>query len=199
MLELGGKYTLTTECGRSSLAWLYRGFRRSDGVAVLAKLQRADLPGPLELARFRHDLLASHSLPAVARVCSLETFRNGLAVVTEDPGELSLHDWIQSERPELGSALSVARALTRAVAQLHERSIIHNDVRPHFVLSRARPTALRWIDFGRATRLAHGTRAHSTAAELDEGPRYAAPEHTGRMNRAIDERSELGLGTRDAR
>ena len=194
MLDLGGKYALTTEYGRSSLAWLYRGFRCSDGAPVLAKLQRADLPSLLELARFRHDydLLASLQLPSIGRACSLETFKNGLAVVIEDPGEMSLHAWLRSTRPELPLALDVALALTRAVRQLHELHIIHNDVRPqHFFLSASQPARLTWIDFGRATRLAHGTRAHSTAVQLDESLGYAAPEHTGRMNRVVDKRSDL--------
>src|SRR5262245_52870237 len=69
MLDLAGKYALDTECERTPLARFYRGYRRADGVPVLAKLQSAERPGPLELARFRHDhaMLASLELAGLAR------------------------------------------------------------------------------------------------------------------------------------
>jgi len=194
MLDLAGKYALDSECERTPLARLYRGYRRADGVPVLAKLQRAERPSSLELARFRHDheMLAALELPGLARPLGLETFENGLAVVLADPGELSLERWIASTPLELTTRLGVASSLARVLGRLHEKNVIHNDLRPsHFFLSAAEPAAVRLIDLGRATRLAHGTRAHAAPTDADEGLRYAAPEQTGRMNRVVDKRSDL--------
>lgn len=51
--------------------------------------------------------------------------------------------------------------------------------------------SVRRIELGRATRLAHGTRAQPAASDGDDGLCYAAPEQTGRMNRVGDKRSDL--------
>lgn len=194
MLDLAGKYALDAECERTALARLYRGYRRADGAPVLAKLLRAERPGPLELARFRHDHagLESLDLPGLARPCSLETFENGLAVVLADPGEVSLESWIRSSPLDIPLRVGVALSLARVLERLHEQDIIHNDLRPsHFYLNPAQPAAVTLIDLGRAIWLAHGTRAHPVSSDGDEGLRYAAPEQTGRMNRVVDKRSDL--------
>lgn len=194
MLDLAGKYALDRECDRTPLARLYRGYRRADGAPVLAKLLRAERPGPPELARFRHDHagLESLDLPGLARPFSLETFENGLAVVLADPGEVSLERWMGSTPLDVPLRVGLALALARLLAQLHEHDVIHNDLRPsHFYLNPAQPAALTLIDLGRAVRLARGTRANPAASDGEEGLRYAAPEQTGRMNRVVDKRSDL--------
>jgi predicted ATPase/serine phosphatase RsbU (regulator of sigma subunit) len=194
MLDLGGRYALDTECERTPLAQLYRGYRRADGAPVLAKLLRAERPSPLELARFRHDYAGLESLDVtgLARPCGLETFENGLAVVIGDPGEVSLERWIRSSSLDVPLRVGVALSLARLLGRLHERDVIHNDLRPsHFYLRPAQPAAVTLIDLGRAIRLAHGTRAPPASFDGDEGLRYAAPEQTGRMNRIVDKRSDL--------
>jgi len=194
MLDLAGKFALGVECARTPLVRLYRGYRRSDGAPVLAKVLRAERPSPLELARCRHDhgLLESLELPGLARPCGIETLGNGLAVVLRHPGELSLDRWIREGAPELTERVAVALALARVLARLHEHHVIHNDLRPsHFYLNPAQPASLTLIDLGRATRLAHGTRAHPVPTDGAEGLRYAAPEQTGRLNRVVDKRSDL--------
>lgn len=194
MISLAGRYLLGAESGHTTLASYHRGHRTSDGASVVVKLQRAEYPTPLELARIRHehDLIQSLGLPQVGRSMGLEKFGNGLALVIEDPGELSLAQLMRDGHLDLRTRLEIAISLALLVGTIHERQVIHNDVRPHhFFLNPKRPTQLTLIDFGRATRLTHATQSWPTLAELEGSLPYLAPEQTGRMNRVIDRRADL--------
>jgi predicted ATPase/serine phosphatase RsbU (regulator of sigma subunit) len=194
MISLAGRYLLGAESGRTPLASFHRGYRTSDGTSVVAKLQRSEYPTPLELARIRHehDLIEALDLPQVGRAMGLEKFGNGLALVIEDPGELSLAQLIRIGQLDLRTRLEIAISLALLTSAIHERQVIHNDIRPHhFFLNPKKPSQLTLIDLGRATRLAHATQNGATLAELEGSLPYIAPEQTGRMNRVIDRRSDL--------
>src|SRR6516165_3845099 len=77
---------------------------------------------------------------------------------------------------EMRTFLRLAVALSAALCRLHERGLIHKDIKPANVLVNS-ATDQAWLTgFGIASRL----------------PRERqAPEQTGRMNRAIDSRSDL--------
>jgi predicted ATPase/serine phosphatase RsbU (regulator of sigma subunit) len=194
MISLAGRYLLGAESGHTALASYHRGHRTSDGASVVVKLQRAEYPTPLELARLRHehDLIQALDLPHIGRAMGLEKFGNGLALVIEDPGEISLAQLMRSGHLDLRTRLEIALSLALLVGAMHERQVIHNDIRPHhFFLNPKRPSQLTLIDLGRATRLTHATQSWPTLAELEGSLPYLAPEQTGRMNRVIDRRSDL--------
>jgi histidine kinase len=194
MISLAGRYLLGAESGHTTLASYHRGHRTTDGASVVVKLQRAEYPTPLELARIRHehDLIQSLGLPQVGHAMGLEKYGNGLALVFEDPGELSLAQLMRDGHLDLRTRLEIAISLALLVGAIHERQVIHNDVRPHhFFLNPRRPSQLTLIDFGRATRLTHATHSWPTLAELEGSLPYLAPEQTGRMNRGIDRRADL--------
>src|SRR5262245_28897220 len=91
----------------------------------------------------------------------------------------------------VGTFLRRAIAMTNAVARLHQRGLIHKDIKATNILIDPESGEARLTGFGVATRLRR-ERQILEPPELIVGTlSHMAPEQTGRMNRAVDSRSDL--------
>src|SRR6202165_3311519 len=111
-------------------------------------------------------------------------------LLLEDPGGEPL-DRLLGQPMEMGRFLQVATGLSAALRQLHERGLIHKDIKPANVLVDFATGQVWLTGFGIASR---APREHQSPEppELIAGTLpYMAPEQTGRMNRSIDSRSDL--------
>jgi len=92
---------------------------------------------------------------------------------------------------ELALFLRLAVSLSAAIDHLHERGIIHKDIKPANVL--VDPVAGRcWLrGFGIASKLPRERQPAEPPEFLAGTLAYMAPEQTGRMNRCVDCRSDL--------
>ena len=88
-------------------------------------------------------------------------------------------------------ALRVAICLSTAIGHLHQRGLIHKDVKPANVLVDS-ATGQCWLTgFGIASRLPRERQSPGPPEFIAGTLPYMAPEQTGRMNRSIDSRSDL--------
>src|SRR3954451_18198278 len=81
--------------------------------------------------------------------------------------------------------------LATALSGLHERELIHKDVKPANVLVHPATGQVRLMGFGIASRLPRERQAPEPPEFIAGTLPYMAPEQTGRMNRSIDSRSDL--------
>ena len=92
--------------------------------------------------------------------------------------------------------LTIALNTTACLRQIHAANVIHKDINPSNIVYNPATGRLKIIDFGISSELAQ---ENPTADGLDvlEGTlAYISPEQTGRMNRAIDYRTDYySLGT----
>ena len=110
-------------------------------------------------------------------------------LVLEDPGGDPI-DRVLGQSGDLTAILRAAIAVAGALGQVHERGLIHKDIKPANVLLDAAGRV--WLTgFGIASRLPR-ERQDPGPPEIIAGTlAYMAPEQTGRMNRSIDARSDL--------
>jgi serine/threonine protein kinase len=107
-------------------------------------------------------------------------------LVLEDPGGVPLDQPL-----ELAFGLHLAVDLSGVIDRLHQRDIIHKDVKPANVLVNP-ATGRCWLTgFGIASRLPRERQAPEPPEFVAGTLAYMAPEQTGRMNRSIDSRSDL--------
>ena len=113
-----------------------------------------------------------------------------ITLVLEDPGGETLNGLI-SGAMEMTQFLGFAVGLATALGGLHERKLIHKDIKPTNVLVNSATGQVRLIGFGIASRLRREHQAPEPPEFIAGTLPYMAPEQTGRMNRSIDSRSDL--------
>ncbi|MBZ4418354.1 ATP-binding sensor histidine kinase [Myxococcus sp. RHSTA-1-4] len=184
-------YTVTETLHESSRTLLYRGLRDSDRRPVVLKvLAPGHRPQDLERLRHEYQLLGTLHLPPAVAPLALDTFRGMPALVMEDFGGASL-DGQLGPPMETGRFLPLAIRLTAAVAELHQRNVIHKDLKPQNVLVHPGTGEVKLVDFGIASRLPDEHGPIGSTRWIEGSLPYMSPEQTGRMNRSLDQRSDL--------
>ncbi|MGG6238368.1 AAA family ATPase [Nodosilinea sp. AN01ver1] len=160
---------------------------------VIVKQLRADYPSLEDITRLRHEfkILASLDHPGIIKPIGLEAHQNGLALVLEDFGGIALKDYLGQQPLAIAEFLEIALQLVDALISLHQNRIVHKDINPQNIVIRPQSRRVKIIDFSIASRLSQESSAASNPTLLEGTLAYLSPEQTGRMNRAIDYRSDF--------
>lgn len=113
-----------------------------------------------------------------------------MTLVLEDPGGEPL-DRVARTPLEMTRFLRIAIPLADAIRQMHERGIVHKDIKPSNVLVDTTRERVWLTGFGIASRLPREYRTAPPPEVVAGTLAYMAPEQTGRMNRSVDSRSDL--------
>ncbi len=172
---------------------IYRGRRLSDQKQVIIKILTADNPTLDEISYIKQEYLILENLEieGIVKPLSLETYQNRLALVLEDFGGISLKTLLEKEPLDLAKFLNYAIQLTEALGHLHTHQIIHKDIKPKNIIVNPKIGVVKITDFGIATQLSRETQQVSNPELLEGTLSYMSPEQTGRMNRAIDYRTDF--------
>ena len=190
MIELS-RYVLEA-LGKDEEFILCRGRSKDDASQVLVLSPLAEYPAPEVLKSLEQAYSLREELDPkwAARPIAMARHRDRPALVLEDPGGAPLNQLL-GQPLEVALSLRLAISLSRAIDHLHQRDIIHKDIKPANVLVNS-VTGRCWLTgFGIASRLPR-ERQSPAPPELIAGTLpYMAPEQTGRMNRSVDSRSDL--------
>src|SRR6267378_3893990 len=125
-----------------------------------------------------------------ARPVALASRDGRLTLVLEDPGGEPL-DRVLGRPMDVTQFLRIAVPLAAALRKVHERGLIHKDVKPASVLVDLARGGVWLTGFGIASRLPREHRVPEPPEVIAGTLAYMAPEQTGRMNRSVDSRSDL--------
>src|SRR5215831_14066224 len=172
-----------------------RGWRLDDEGkrrAVLLVAPAVDHPSRSSLDRLTHEYELRDELDSACAVRPLDLIRDAgqTVLVLDDAGGEPL-DRLLGVPIEVGRFLRLATAIASALGKLHQRGLVHKDIKPGNILLNEATGEVRLTGFGIASRLPR-ERQSPEAPEFIAGTlAYMAPEQTGRMNRSIDSRTDL--------
>jgi PAS domain S-box-containing protein len=167
--------------------------RSADGGETLLVAQAAgEEPSPASLDRLAHEFELKDELDGAWAVRPLELVREGgeTLLVLEDPGGEPLEGLVGAPMA-VGSAVRLAIGIAVALGKLHQRGLIHKDLKPAHILVNCTDGQPRLTGFGITSQLRRERQAPEPPESLAGTFAYMAPEQTGRMNRSIDTRSDL--------
>jgi predicted ATPase/signal transduction histidine kinase len=171
---------------------VYRAVRKADGHrVVLSVLDAAHSLAP-NLERFKHELALKptlHGLPAVEPL-ALSTIDGLPALELEDVGGEPLERLVGTPL-SVEAFLLLAIEIAGAVADVHASGLIHKDLNPGSIVFDPKTQRVKIGNFGVASRVVREQTAAGPEHLLEESLPYVSPEQTGRMNRAVDSRSDL--------
>ncbi|MGK3985124.1 AAA family ATPase [Sorangium sp. So ce136] len=191
MLEVHG-YTLLDVIRATDADVVYEAVRDGDRLPVLVKTPAAPRPGPRERERYRREHGTLQRLQGVrgvigALACELSQERPALVLARVEGQPLQE---LAGKPLDVGQLLDLAVPLTATLAQIHYHGVIHKDIKPGNIV--VAPSGEPWIIDFRIAASQKVEHVDAMPANLVEGtPAYMSPEQTGRMNRAIDHRTDL--------
>ena len=145
---------------------------------MLIVLPAADHPTRSSFDRFTHEYELKDELDEACAVRPLDLVRDAgrTMLVLEDPGGEPL-DRLLGARMEVGRFLRLAMGIALALGKLHERGLVHKDIKPANILVDGATREVRLTGFGvpRAWR--------ASASRLSLPRRSPARSPTWRRNR----------------
>ncbi len=172
---------------------IYRGTDEQQQ-PVIIKTLKAEYPDLKDIARLKHeyDILQDLQINGVVQALDLVKQDTQASLIFEDFGGESLKKIILEQgcfKTNLASFLHIAIALTDILGEIHNAHIIHKDIKPANIIINQTTGEVKITDFGISSRLT--TESQSLDTTLLEGTlSNISPEQTGRMNRAIDYRTD---------
>jgi PAS domain S-box-containing protein len=168
---------------------LYRG--SGDGLApILLVAAKETSLGSIQ--RLEHEYALKGELEAdwAARPVALTHYNGRMTLVLEDPGGAPV-DRLIGRPLDVSHFLRIAIPLAVTLRQMHERGLIHKDIKPANILVNEASGGVWLTGFGIASRLPREHQAPAPPEVIAGTLAYMAPEQTGRMNRSVDSRSDL--------
>jgi PAS domain S-box-containing protein len=185
-------YSVTETLGQDGDATLYRALRQGDRVPVVLKVLGANPHQPRQLEHLRNELDVAGALdqPSVLRPLTMATYDGMPALVSEGFTGVPL-ERLLGEPIDIGRFLVLASSIAAGFEQIHRAGLVHKDVTPRNILVKPGSDEIRLYGFGLTSRIPRQPPV-GQPAELIEGTLpFMSPEQTGRMNRAVDSRSDL--------
>src|SRR5580698_8564667 len=174
---------------------LSRGSQRGNPMPLLAMAPTAEQPLPQSLRRLEHEYSLAAQLERAwsAKPLALTSHQGRTILILADPGGEPLDRVLEQDGAQpldLARFLRLAINLATALGHVHQRGLIHKDVKPEHVLV---DDALQvWLTgFGIASQVPRERPAPAPPEIIAGTLAYMSPEQTGRMNRSMDTRSDL--------
>ncbi|MGO1738823.1 MAG: protein kinase domain-containing protein [Actinomycetaceae bacterium] len=179
---LGSRYTLDHQVGKGAMGAVWAGHRNEDGKEVAVKVLRSEYADDAEIV---HRFIQERSFLVrvvhgnVVQVHDLVVEGSTLAIVMEFVAGGDLRGLLDERRTlPPGEAAWYGQQIARGLAAIHERGVIHRDVKPGNVLlaegGEDGTMVPKVSDFGvaRVTQALHST----TSTAMLGTPLYMAPE-----------------------
>src|SRR3546814_954605 len=151
---------------------------------VLLARPATEQPLPESLVRLAHEFELKDELDGAwaVRPLMLAHERSRTMLVLEDPGGKPLAHLLGAPL-DTGHFLELALGIAGALNKLHQRGLVHKDLKPTHILVDCADGRTRFTGFGLASRLPRERQAPAPPETIAGTLAHMHPQHTGRMKR----------------
>ncbi len=160
---------------------------------VIIKVIKNDFPTPTQLIQFNNEYEFTKDLKieGIRKAYKKDKLEGKPALVLEYfPGVTFKKSFFENSWT-YKDFLKVAINIAETLGQVHQNSIIHKDINSNNILVDLTTHRIKIIDFGISSRIDTRIEDLRSPDALEGTLAYISPEQTGRMNRAVDYRSDL--------
>jgi len=163
------------------------------GQKILVKTtDTSDPSAPVNMKLFNEfEILKNLDIKGVRKVVRMELQGKTPELVLEFVDGITLAKYFTEGHHKLAEFLRIAIEIVEALEGLHRERIIHKDINPENILINKSDLSVKLIDFGISGKLDLKLEHLGNPEKLQGTLRYISPEQTGRMDRLVDNRSDL--------
>jgi len=190
-------YILRDKWFENSKYLIHEAERKEDHKKVLLKTLKTNYPSNQDINQLKleYSLLRKLKHNSVLEVLDHAPDESSAKIVLEFPLGIRLESLVQNPM-DIDSFLKIAFPLVEDVAYLHSQQIIHKNLNPGNIFFNDQDGSVQLAGFELAKEVARESFHSSTEEAFLADLSYISPEQTGRMNRPLDQRSDLySLGT----
>jgi predicted ATPase/signal transduction histidine kinase/CheY-like chemotaxis protein/tRNA A-37 threonylcarbamoyl transferase component Bud32 len=146
-----------------------------------------------ETRRIRQEFAVGQKINSLYSVQNLELYSDSqyLAIIQEDDDATDLEKIIPTDGFALAEFFNMAIQIVAGLADIHQANIIHKDIKPANLIVNTQTNRIKYIDYGSASQLKEENQPAQSLNKLEGTLAYISPEQTGRMNRAMDYRTDF--------
>ncbi len=112
-------------------------------------------------------------------------------MILEDFDGKSLRVFLSSRAIAIKEFLAIAIQLAETLGELHQKNIIHKNIKPQNIIINPATGQVKITDFSIASRLSRENQTINDLNLLEGTLAYMSPEQMGRMNRSLDYRTDF--------
>jgi predicted ATPase/signal transduction histidine kinase len=194
MLNPNG-YKITETLITSPSSCVYRGLRESDQSTVILRTC-GEFASSSQGARLSssYEILKGFYHPNIVKIVDFIEYSGQPCLVMIDTNSIDLWnyaDLFENKQLPVEIVLNIAIQLAEALSVVHHAQVIHKDLHPGNIVINPDTLEVQIIDFGLASLLSREQPTLAPPENLEGILAYISPEQTGRMNRALDYRTDF--------
>ena len=158
------------------------------------KVLTEEFPSPETLAQLENEfeICSKTKCSSIRKAFAKEKREDHAAIVLEYIEGRDLNKLLSAEKGDITQHLHLATDIAAALSDLQKENIFHRRIHPSNILIEQATNKVFFIDFGLATEGNVFEAGFTSVQDKQvEALKYIAPEQTGRINRAIDNRADL--------
>ena len=171
----------------------YYALRVIDKCKVLLKIPNNNHTSSENLAILQHEfhLLNKIKVPAIIKAYDFIQNTPAPVLILEGVEGQLLTSYLLVNSLEISDFFNLALQIVDIVGELHQRKIIHKEIKPSNIIINTKKQILKLVDLSASTRLQEETFDYLNLNMFREGLAYISPEQTGRINRPVDYRTDF--------
>ncbi|AKT35906.1 trifunctional serine/threonine-protein kinase/ATP-binding protein/sensor histidine kinase [Chondromyces crocatus] len=186
MLSIEG-FTVTGLFSEERGELVYRAYQGSRPVLLKVLMREGFSQEDLERLRHGHEIIKGIAPSDLLRVEAIERMGGRLVMVMEGFAGCTLKSLLASRRLTLEESLEIASQTARALHGLHHNRIVHGAIAPTSILVDLASQQVKLTDLEFTAHLA----PDRIPVRIEGALHYISPEQTGRIDRAVDQRTDF--------